>query len=95
MIAFAEKCLREASGEMVLRSAADFSSAGGRCGRTAGSEDFSYISRCVPSLMLALAAGEPEKGFDKPLHHPAVSFDEAAMPHGAAALAACALGWGK
>ena len=56
-------------------------------GGTAGSEDFAVISRAVPSLMLALAAGDPGVG----LHHPAVTFDEAALPYGAAALAALAL----
>ncbi len=79
-------------GEMVF-SAADFSSVGGRGGRTAGSEDFAYVSRIVPSVMLALAGGQPEAGFDKPLHHPAVMFDEAAMPSGAAVLAGCAMMW--
>ena len=62
--------------------------------RTAGSEDFAYISRDVPSVMLALAAGEPEKGFVHPLHHPKADFDEAALPYGAAVLAGCALRWG-
>ncbi len=88
-----EDYAREVLGEERVFSAADFSSAGGRDRRTAGSEDFAYISRAVPSAMLALAAGEPEKGFDKPLHHPAVMFDEAAMPSGAAVLAQCAMRW--
>lgn len=95
MLSYARARLVEALGGEALRSAADFAAASGRERRTAGSEDFSYISRCVPSLMLALAAGEPEKGFDKPLHHPAVRFDESAFPYGAAALASLALGWGK
>lgn len=95
MVAFAGDCCRGLLGPEGLLSAGDFGSAGGRGGRTAGSEDFSYISRAVPSVMLALAAGEPEKGFDKPLHHPAVRFDESALPYGTAALAHCALEWGK
>ena len=95
LAAFAERCARESLGGDRVLSAADFSAAGGRGGRTAGSEDFAYISRRVPSLMLALAAGETEKGFINPLHHPAVRFDEAALPYGAAVLAFCAMEWGK
>ena len=95
LLSFAEKCVREALGEKCCVSPADFPAAGARDVRTAGSEDFSYISREVPSVMLAIAAGEPAEGFDKPLHHPAVRFDETAMPFGAAVLAACALNWGN
>lgn len=68
--------------------------AGGRGSRTAGSEDFAYISREVPSLMLALAAGEPKNGFVHPLHHPKADFDETALPYGAAVLACCGAEWG-
>ena len=56
-------------------------------GGTLGSEDFAYISRQVPSLMLALAAGEPSRGYKYPLHHPKADFDENVLPSGAAALA--------
>ena len=58
---------------------------------SSGSEDFAYISREVPSVMAAIAAGSPEDGFDHPLHHPAVRFDEAALPVGAALMASAAL----
>ena len=93
LVLYAGERAREVlGGERVFR-ASDFASASGRGGRTAGSEDFAYVSRAVPSVMLALAAGETEKGFDKPLHHPAVTFDEAAMPYGSAVLAQCALRW--
>ena len=34
--------------------------------KSAGSEDFAYISQEVPSIMLALAAGQPEKGYCYP-----------------------------
>ena len=50
-----------------------------------GSEDFAYVSQKVPSLMLALAAGQPEKGFPYPQHHPKVRFDESVLSVGAAA----------
>ncbi len=52
-----------------------------------GSEDFALISRNVPSLMLALAAGNSSY----PLHHPKAEFDEDCLPFGSAALAALAL----
>ncbi len=58
---------------------------------SSGSEDFAYVSREVPTVMAALAAGSLEDGFLHPLHHPAVRFDEAALPVGAALLAATAL----
>ena len=64
---------------------------GGKPSRGGGSEDFAYISREVPSLMLALAAGEPDKGFPYPQHHPMVRFDEEALPIGAAVFAYTAL----
>lgn len=51
---------------------------------SAGSEDFSYVSHEVPSLMLALAAGKTEEGYHYPLHHPKVLFDEKALPVGSA-----------
>ncbi|MGN0998272.1 MAG: M20 family metallopeptidase [Faecousia sp.] len=66
-------------------------SQGGKPSRGGGSEDFAYISQHVPSLMLALAAGEPRLGYTFPQHHPQVRFDEAALPVGAAVLANAAL----
>ena len=59
--------------------------------RGGGSEDFSFISRKVPSVMIALTAGEKDKGYSYPLHSPKVRFDESALPYGAAAYAAFAL----
>lgn len=52
---------------------------GGKPSRGGGSEDFAYISHEVPALMLALAAGEPSKGYAFPQHHPKVKFDENAL----------------
>ncbi len=63
----------------------------GRAEKTGGSEDFSYISEKVPSVMVALAAGTPENGCEYPLHHPEVTFEEEAMPSGSALLAYTAL----
>ena len=55
------------------------------------SEDFAYVSHEVPSLMLALAAGEPSKGYVYPQHHPKVKFDESVLSTGAAVFVDCAL----
>lgn len=52
-----------------------------------GSEDFSYISHKVPALMIALGAGECEKGFQHSAHHPKVVFDESVLWRGSVALA--------
>ena len=41
-------------------------SGAGQTSKSAGSEDFAYISQKVPSIMLALAAGQPEKGYCYP-----------------------------
>ena len=56
-----------------------------------GSEDFANVSHKAPSLMVALAAGRPADGYDRPAHHPQTRFDEAALPVGAAVYAAMAL----
>lgn len=63
--------------------------------KTAGSEDFAYVSQEVPSIMLALAAGHPEKGYCYPQHHPKVKFDEDALPVGTAVYAYTAMEWLK
>ena len=72
---------------MVL-SAADLPS-----GRGGGSEDFAYVSQRIPTLMLALSAGNSQEGYTHPLHHPKVRLDESAMPFGTAALAQIAVRW--
>lgn len=61
--------------------------------KTAGSEDFAYVSQEVPSIMLALAAGTPEQGYCYPQHHPKVKFDEAALTDGSAVYAYTAMRW--
>ncbi len=60
---------------------------GGVTNRNGGSEDFAYISQEIPSLMLALAAGNTDEGYAYPLHHPKTSFDESVLFVGAATLA--------
>ncbi|MDD6141952.1 MAG: amidohydrolase, partial [bacterium] len=66
---------------------------GGSGSKTAGSEDFAYVSQEVPSVMLALAAGQPEKGYCYPQHHPMAKFDESVLPGGSAVYAYMALRW--
>ncbi|MGN0351202.1 MAG: M20 family metallopeptidase [Roseburia sp.] len=61
--------------------------------KTAGSEDFAYISQEVPSIMLAFAAGHPEEGYCYPQHHPKAKFDEAALSRGSAVYAYSAMRW--
>jgi hippurate hydrolase len=61
--------------------------------KSAGSEDFAYVSQKVPSIMLALAAGSPEKGYKYPQHHPMVKFDESALAAGSAIYAYTAMRW--
>ncbi len=62
-----------------------------RTARGSGSEDFAYISHQVPSLMIALAAGQKADGHSYPTHHPKVTFDEESLPYGAAVYAQMAL----
>lgn len=64
---------------------------GGDSRKSTGSEDFAAVTHAVPSLMIALAAGRPEDGHAYPAHHPMATFDESAMPTGAAALVTLAL----
>jgi hippurate hydrolase len=60
-------------------------------GAIGGSEDFSYLSQLVPSLMLSLSAGSISEGYIYPLHHPKVRFNEEIMPFGSAVYAYCAI----
>ena len=57
---------------------------GGKAMKASGSEDFAYISQQVPSIMLSLAAGNPQEGHGYPQHHPKVTFDEQVLPIGSA-----------
>lgn len=67
---------------MVIRS-----DGGKGTGISGGSEDFSYISNLVPSIMIAVCAGNKAEGYTEPLHHPKVRFDKRALSVGAAAYA--------
>lgn len=91
----AEKYAKELLGEGRVFSVADLDAAGGgrESAKAAGSEDFAYVSQEVPSIMLALAAGQPEKGYIYPQHHPMVRFDEDALVNGCAVYAHVAMRW--
>ena len=60
-----------------------------------GSEDFAYVSHEVLSVMVAIGAGEKEKGYAYPLHHPKVNFDENALWVGSAVYVQTAIEWLK
>ena len=89
------KYLKELLGPSGAFSAGQLQNMSGskKTAKTAGSEDFAYVSHEVPSIMLALAAGQPEKGFCYPQHHPKVRFDEEVLPSGSAVYAYSALRW--
>lgn len=82
--------LKEAMGkDMVIRSQDMPGQSGG------GSEDFAYVSQRVPSIMVALAAGDSREGYEHPLHHPKMRLDTKAFVYGAAALAEVAMRYVK
>lgn len=91
----AYRYVKELLGEGHAFSVAELNEAGGdsKASKSAGSEDFAYVSQKVPSIMLALAAGQPEKGYKYPQHHPMVKFDEDALDDGSAVYAYTALRW--
>ncbi len=86
---YALKTLRTLLGDKRVMRSDDVT---GKASRSSGSEDFAYITHAAPAVMIALAAGRPGEGFDKPAHHPAARFDENALPIGAAIYAAFAMG---
>ena len=88
-----EGYLEELMGPEHVFSARKLAAAGGGASKTAGSEDFAYVSQRVPALMIALAAGQAEQGYCSPLHHPAAKFDESALASGSAVYAYAALRW--
>ena len=82
--------LKETLGEdMVIRSQDMPGQSGG------GSEDFAYVSHEVPSIMVALAAGDSREGYEHPLHHPEMRLDTSALAYGTAALAEVAMRYVK
>ena len=88
---FAESKLVKLLGAEKVFNAAKLASSS--AAKSSGSEDFAAVSHRVPSLMLALAAGEIGDGYVHPLHHPKADFDERALFIGAAAHAFLAMEW--
>ena len=90
-----EKYLKELQEPGKAFYVAELNAMGGgqKSSKSAGSEDFAYVSQEVPSIMLALAAGQPEKGYIYPQHHPMVKFDEEALAGGSAVYAYTAMRW--
>jgi hippurate hydrolase len=82
--------MKELLGKKAI-SVAEMAQNGVKSGGAAGSEDFAYITQEVPSVMLALAAGQPKNGYRYPQHHPMVTFDEGVLSVGSAVYAYTAL----
>lgn len=49
---------------------------------TMGAEDMAYFLREVPGCYFLIGSANPDKGFDKPHHHPQFDIDEDALPVG-------------
>lgn len=58
-----------------------------------GSEDFSYVSQQIPTLMLGLCAADARVSTPYPVHHPKLVLNEDALPYGAAAYVGSAIAW--
>ena len=90
----AAKYAKEILGEQKAISVAQMNAQSSqKSSKSAGSEDFAYVSQEVPSIMIALAAGQPDKGYQYPQHHPKVKFDENALSYGSAIYAYVAMRW--
>ena len=85
MSELATRCLKQTLGEDLAKTTLELNPEGSPT--AGGSEDFSYFSQQIPSVMVAVCAGNSEH----PLHHPQVVFDEEALPYGAAAYASVAV----
>lgn len=58
-----------------------------------GSEDFSFITQEIPSVMMIISAGSTQEGYPYGVHHPKALFNEDILCQGAAAYAIAAMGW--
>ena len=78
--------------ELMGSSAIDLSViSGGKAG--GGSEDFAFVSHCVPTVSMFLTAGSSNDGYIFSQHHPKVRFDDSVLYRGSAAYAYTALCW--
>ncbi len=89
--AFVGECVKRLLGNERAHLASELG--GGDKENSGGSEDFAYISHKIPSVMVALAAGESKDGYIYPLHHPKTAFDENALYVGSAVYAHIAIRW--
>ena len=64
---------------------------GGKAG--GGSEDFAFVSHCVPTVSMFLTAGSSKDGYLYSKHHSKVRFDDSVLYRGSAAYACAALNW--
>lgn len=58
---------------------------------TMGAEDMAYFQREVPGCYFLIGSANPDKGCDKPHHHPQFDIDEDAMPLGVQVIVQAAL----
>lgn len=79
---FVEEILKKTLGDERVFSSNDLG--GDVRANSGGSEDFAYISHKIPSVMVALGAGQQDKGYPYPLHHPKAAFDEGVLWIGSA-----------
>lgn len=56
-----------------------------------GSEDFAVVGQRLPAVLAWFGTGSPEEGYTHGVHHPCVTFNEAALPRMSAVYAAFAL----
>lgn len=98
MSEFAQKCATEALGKEKTHTSKKISAQAEESGQKsigAGSEDFAYIAKRVPSVMIALAAGKGSDGYIYPLHHPKFRLDQSALADGAKILSEIAISYYK
>lgn len=69
--------------------------AGGALARMSASEDFAFVSECVPSVMVAITAGSTDEAHKYPQHHPKALFSEDILYVGAGFYANTAMEWLK
>ena len=86
---FAYETAKELFGADMVVYSSELGNSGG------GSEDFSYYSKIIPSVMVGICAGNINDGYCYPLHNSKTVFDERAMIYGAQMYAGFALNYLK
>ena len=96
MSEFAVKCAENTLGKdktFTSKTVSEQAEKNGQKSVGAGSEDFAYIAKRVPSVMIALCAGKGSDGYTYPLHHPKFRLDESALEYGSKLLYAMAVNY--